>query len=61
MSQTPVVVQISLCPGFSLAVKLICWAALAIALLSPTWAERFVVRATSILPRLFVRLGRCLA
>lgn len=52
----PVTVTVSLRPGFALAVKVSCWVALLIALVSPAAAGRFVDRAIAFLTRAFVRI-----
>lgn len=57
MNVSPVVVTISLRPGFSLAVKVSCWVALIIALASPSTAGRFVDRTIAVLTRIFVRVS----
>lgn len=57
MTQASVVVRISIRPGFHAAVRLICWLAMPIALVSVERAERFAIRAVGLLARLFVKLG----
>jgi hypothetical protein len=52
-----VTVTISIRPGFGLAVKLCCWAAMLLAVASPRLAGRFVDGALRLLPRLFCRVA----